>query len=197
MSPSATQPRLVLIGWIPDRYSALCWIDWEISLRPKRRPWFLLVQRRMAWPFSGSWNGWRAGWRRYNRQNRSWVVDTHVSLWSRRHGWCGVRYRSDRGSVGEVSSEGLVGDALHAIARVGLHWSPHVAIYWRGVGQVICVHYYCCRLCLCTTVHTSLSRGNRLSAVWMRHRLVSSWTKVMLLWDHRCCLQIRPLTSKL
>lgn len=208
VSPSATQPHLVLIGWVPDRYSALCGIGWEISVRPEWGPWFLVVQRWMAWPFSGSRNswraGWRGGWRRYNGQtslNRSWVVDSHVSLWSRRHGGCGVRYNlCDRGSVGEVSSERLVWDSLHAIARVGLHCSPHVAIYWRGVGQVICVPDPWSRLCLNTTVHTSFSRGDCLSAVRMRHqgRLIRcSWTKVMLLWDHRWWLQIWPLTSKL
>lgn len=176
MSPCATQPHLVLIGWIPNGYSALCGIGWEISVRPERWPWLLVVQRRMAWPISWSQNswraGWRGGWRRYDGQTSldcSWVVDPQVSLWSWSHGWCRVRHnRRYRGSVGEVSSEGLVRDTLHTIARVGLHCSPHVAIYWRGVGQVICVPCPRSRLCLHTTVHTSFSRGDCLSAVRMR-----------------------------
>lgn len=136
VSPCTTQPNLVLIGWIPNGYSALCGVGWEISVRPERWPWLLVVQRRMAWPISGSQNSWRAwwrgGWRRYNGQaslNRWGVVDPQFSLWSRCHGWRRVRYhRRDRRSVGEVSSKGLVRHTLYAIARIGLHCSPHVAI---------------------------------------------------------------------
>lgn len=205
VSSCATQPHLVLIGWIPDGYSALCGIGWEISVRPEWWPWLLVVQRWMAWPISGSQNSWRAwwrgGWRRHDRQtslDRGWVVDPQVGLWSWRHGGCRVWHnRRDRGSVGEVSGEGLVRDTLHAIARVRLHCSPHVAIYWR-VGQVIGVPCPRSRLCFHTAVHTSFSGGDCLSAVRMRQqgRLIrGSCTEEMLLWDGRWCLQIWPLTS--
>lgn len=142
VSPCTAQLHLVLTGWIPDGYTALCGIGWEISVRLEWWTWLFVVQRWMTWPVSGSWNSWRAWWRgggcMYDGQTSldwSRIVDTQVSLWSWHHWWCGVWYhRCVCGSIGEVSRERLIWDSLHTIARVGLHCSPHVTIYWRGVG---------------------------------------------------------------
>lgn len=203
--PCAVQTHLVLIGWIPD--GTLRGICWEIPVRSQRWPRLLVVQGWMVCPVSGRQCGGRAGWRgrwwRYHGKtslDRSRIVDPQIRLWSGSHGWRWVRYNGrDRGSVGEVSCEGLVRHTVHCVARVGLHRCPHVAIYWRVV-YVIDVARTRSRLCLHPAVHASLSGREGLVTVGARQqwRLVRRCgTEVMLLRDCGWCLQVRTLTSKL
>lgn len=202
--PCAAQTHLVLKGCIPD--GALGGVCWEISVRSQRWPRPLVVQGWMVWPVSGRQCGWRAGrrrrrWRYHGEASLdwSWIVDPQVRLWSGSHGGCRVWYHGrDRGSVGEVSCERLVRDSVHAVARVGLHCRPHVAIYW--VVYFIYITRPRSRLCLHPAVHASFPGREGLVTVGTRQE---RWlvrrrrTKVVLLRGCRRCLQVRAFTSQL
>lgn len=108
--------------------------------------------------------------------------------------------RYNGGSAGEVSREGLIGDAVHGVARVGLHARPHVAIQRRGVVDVVDVARSGAGLRLHPAVHAGFSGGEGLVAVGARQqrRLVGRRrAEVVLLRDRRRRLQVRTLASKI
>lgn len=109
-------------------------------------------------------------------------------------------HRRYRGGTGEVSGEGLVRDPFHAVARVGLHRRPHVAIYGRGIGKVVGIPGPGPGLCLHAPVHAGLPGGDGLSAVGVgqQGRLVGgAGAEVVLLCDSRRRLKVGPLAAQL
>lgn len=108
--------------------------------------------------------------------------------------------RYDGGGAGEVSREGLIGDAVHRVARVGLHARPHVAIQRRGAVDVVDVACGGAGLRFHPAVHAGFPGREGLVAVGARQqrRLVGRRrAEVVFLRDRGRRLQVRTLASKI